>query len=115
MKSQVLVPGRNVRKKKGWGGGWEAQATWLIMTPLPRPWPLWVTCTQTPLPGATRSLGTPNGLFPPLFLLLLLLSFLSCRQLFRSVTNLPNLGGASRVPRLPLNRLTDPRVSFLFS
>lgn len=30
--SEVLTPGRKLRKK-GLGWGWEAQATWLIMTP----------------------------------------------------------------------------------
>lgn len=104
MRTKVLAPGRNVRKKGlGWGVG---GPTWLIMPPLPRPWPLWVTCTQTPCLGPHARLESLTHF---------LLSFLSCRQLFRLVTNLPNLGGALRAPRLPLNQLTDPRVSFLLS
>lgn len=45
MKSKVLTPGRNLRKKGlGWGG--EAQATWLIRTPAQALAPLGVLHTD---------------------------------------------------------------------
>lgn len=89
MNSKVLTPGRSLRKKKKVRVGVGGPDPLVDHDPPTRLWSLWASCTQTLLPVATHSLGTPNGLFPPL---VLLLSFLFCRQLLCSITNLSSLG-----------------------